>query len=312
MIVWVDAKAMQAMVKLGVLGALLLSALAQQSLAQSEQGAIAEQVEQAFLAARTDDFGPSSALQQHGRMIAPYLAPYVTDHDEDVRRQVVALLGLMGGEEALPLLATALTDPSPDIRWRAAVALYERDDPVALAAHPDLGAALRRSVALGNDSAAAILLLGYFPDADSSATLQKLRLQKATVNTELQSWSPVVPLVLPVYMALSRLGDNEARLALLAHIEAGKLNELAFMLETIRDINSPLVLQALKVTLADRREIAGSLPSGIQPQRRLADLAVNAFVGLLKLDIDFVLSEARRFTQAEIDQVGRKIDAVLP
>src|SRR5262245_61540454 len=109
----------------------------------SEQSphALAVEVQSAFEAARAGDFGPSSELARHGPAIVPLLRPYLDSPEEASRAQVVALLGVVGGDEAPGLLAVALTGPSADVRERAALQLYDRFDPAALAKFPVLGEA---------------------------------------------------------------------------------------------------------------------------------------------------------------------------
>src|SRR5262249_29659401 len=93
---------------------------------------IADRVKRAFEIARNGDFGPSSDLKEFGQAIVPHLAPYIKDPNEDIRRQVIALLKLTGSEAALPLLAMALVDSVEDIQKRAALVLYERYDPAVI------------------------------------------------------------------------------------------------------------------------------------------------------------------------------------
>jgi hypothetical protein len=281
-------------------------------MANQDQHALAQRVEAAFQAARAGDFGPSSKLQDAGEAVVPLLKPFVTDANEAIRRQAVDLAGVLDGEAALPLLATALTDSSADIRQRAAGHLYEHQDPVRVAGHTELAQALQHYLTLESDAAAAVLLLSYFPDAATQAALQRVRANAAAALTKLRPWLPVVPLALPVDMALSRLGESEARRALLQRIADGRLEELQFLLEAIREIDAPAVLHALTATLADEREISSGVPSGAEPRRRLADLAVNAFVKHLRLQVNFELADEKRFSQAEIDQVKARINETLP
>lgn len=271
----------------------------------------AEQVRQAFEAAREGDFGPSSELQSLGREALPHLAPYLDDPDPDIRRQAVALAGLIGGKAAVPLLTRALTLSDPDLQRRAAQALYQ-GDPARLAGHAALGEALRAQVAGGAPAAAAVLLLGYFPGAGAETALRGLRDRDPAALAELAQWGPTVPMALAVNVALSRLGDPRARAALLETIEQGGLEELRFLLEVLREIDAPELLHALKRTLDDTRTIAGGVPSGAQLRRRLRDAAVDAFVKRLDLAVDFQLNPAGRYGDQQAAAVRRGIEAALP
>lgn len=207
----------------------------------------------------------------------------------------------------------ALRDPLQDIRARAALALYEQHDPVQWTERPEVGEALRASVDQGNDAAAALLLLGYFPGESSLNTLQALNERAGDAQTELATWAPVVPVHLPVAVSLSRLGDQAGRLMLLQTSAEGSLVEREFLLSVLRELDSPEVLHTLAAgTLGDTSEIGGGVPSGVQPQRRLCDLAVVSFVKRLNLPVSFTVNDRRQFTPAEIDAVRQAMAGSLP
>ena len=274
---------------------------------------IAHQVNTAFAAARTGDYEPVSQLGEQGASIIPHLQPYLRDENEMVRLQAVALLTTFDDPAVIPLLTQALGDPLQDIRARAALALYERHDPLRLAEQAKVGEALRASLAQGNDTAAAILLLSYFPDETSMKALEALREQAGDAQTELATWAPVVRVQLAIAVSLSRLGDRAARLTLLQTSADGSLAEREFLLSVLREIDAPEVLHALAaVTLDDVRDIGGGVPSGVQPRRRRCDLAVVNFVRRLHLPVNFSIDDQRRFTPAEIDRVRQEITGRLP
>jgi len=273
---------------------------------------IANQVNAAFAAAREGNYEPVSQLGEQGAGVIPHLQPYLRDENEMVRLQAVALLTAFDDPAAIPLLTQALGDPLQDIRARAALALYERHDPLQLAERPELGEALRASLDQGNDAAAAILLLGYFPDEASLKALEALRDRAGDAQTELATWAPVVPVQLPVAVSLSRLGDRAARLTLLQTSADGSLAEREFLLSVLREIDSLEVLHALASTLDDTHEIGGGAPSGVQPQRRLCDLAVVSLVKRLNLPVNFTVTDQQRFTSGEIDAVRKAMVSGLP
>lgn len=273
---------------------------------------IAVQVNAAFTAARKGDYEPVSQLGEQGAKIIPYLQPYLQDEDEMVRLQAVALLTTSDDPTAIPLLALALRDPSQDLRARAALALYERYDPLQLAERPTLGEALRASLDQGNDAAAAILLLSYYPGEPTLAALQALDERAGDAQTELAAWTPVVPVTLVTAISRSRIGDRAARQALLHTSVDGSPAEREFLLSVLREIDSPEVLHALASALDDTQEIGGGVPSGIQPQRRLCDLAVVSLIKRLNLKVNFTVNDQRRFTPTEIDAVRQAMIAGLP
>lgn len=274
---------------------------------------IAVQVNAAFAAARQENYELISQLAEQGAQIIPYLKPYLQDDNEMLRLQAVALLTASADPAVVPLLTLALRDASQELRARAALALYERHDPLQLAERSEVGEALRASIDQGNDAAAALLLLGYFPGKSSLKALQALNKRAGDAQTELATWAPVVPVRLAAAVSLSRLGDQAGRLTLLQTSAESTPAEREFLLSVLREIDSPEVLHALAAgTLGDVSPIGGGVPSGVQPQRRLCDLAVVSFVKRLSLKVNFVVDDQHPFTSAEIDAVRQAIAGSLP
>lgn len=199
-----------------------------------------------------------------------------------------------------------------DSAGRAALELFESLDATERMADAEISAAVRASVAEGNHNAAALLLLGYDTSTEAAVLLSDLRDAGAGSLTKLQPWTQVVPVTLVVDIALSRLGDGEARNRLLELIENGELATLTFLVSVLREIDTPELLQALARSLDDEREVSGGVPSGAAPARRLADDAVDAFVERLGLDVDFSLDSARRYTAAEVGDVKSRILGSIP
>lgn len=275
--------------------------------------ALAHQVKAAFAAARQENYELVSQLAEQGPALIPHLQPYLSDDNEMVRLQAVALLTTFTDPAAIPLLTQVLRDSSQDLRARAALALYERYDPTELATHSAVGEGLRASIEQGNDAAAAILLLGYYPGQGNQKALRTLRERAGEGQTELATWSPVVPVSLPIAVSLSRLGDKAARSILLKTSTKGDVPERHFLLTVLRELDALEVLHALAAgTLGDASPIGGGVPSGVEPQRRLCDLAVTAFVKRLNLKVGFSVDEQRRYAPAEIDAVRQAIKNSLP
>ena len=273
---------------------------------------IADTVAAAFAAVRTGTYEKVSRLADAGPGILPHLKPYVTDGDEMVRTQAVALLATFTEPQAVPLLAAALTDDQQDIRARAASALYANYDPLELAKEPTLEKALGISLNKGNDAAAAILLAGYFPVEDMGKALRDLDARSLDADTELTSWSPPVPVKLAAAISLSRFGEQAARMHLMETAASGTPAEREFLLSVMREIDAPEVLHALAATLDDTTAISSGVPSGAAPQRRLCDLAVEQFVQRLNLTVDFNQNSHSRYTSEEINQVRTAIREQLP
>lgn len=274
---------------------------------------IEKQVKIAFDEAQKGNFEFSSKLSKYGEAIIPYLEPYLSDSDMSVRGEVVSLLKEIGGEKTLGLMAKALGDSEPDIQIRTANALYVNYPRKLISSNQLIGTALRRSVETGNDGVSALFLLSYFPGVETEKVLKTLSKNKDSERlTKLFDWSPAVDVSLPTDVALARLEDLESRNNLLELIESAKPEELEFLLEVIEEIDSPQILQLLKIALDDTREISSGVPSHARPKRRLCDLAVNSFVKRLKLKINFKLSDSQRYSKQQISKVRALIDNSIP
>jgi HEAT repeat protein len=273
----------------------------------------AHQVAKAFAAVKSGDLSQLSSLEKLGPAAVPALVPLVADANEDVRREAVALLALVGGEAAVTPLARALSDSSTEVSERAALALYERFDPDQVAANPEAAKAIRASIAGSRPVAATLVLAGYLPgDATKEALRRFLEQPGSNYETSMQSGSNPVSARLPAQLALARLGDVEAMRSVAELTERAPVAEWQFLLAAIRDINAPRVLHALKRALDDPRETAAGVPSHAGPKRRVCDEAVNALASRLKLKTSFPLTVAQRYSLDQLAEVRRLIDEMLP
>jgi hypothetical protein len=200
----------------------------------------------------------------------------------------------------------------PDTAARTALEIFESQDVAERMADANLRAAIRASVAGGNHSAAAILLLAYDTSEQARELLAGLRNSFGTELAKLQPWTQVVVVSLPVDVALSWLGDSEARARLFQEIEDGGLESRIFLVSVLREIGSPELLHALSRALDDQRTVSGGVPSGAEPARRLCDAAVDAFVGRLNLNVSFTLNTAGRYSAQQVDEVKRLILESIP
>lgn len=279
---------------------------------QPSANPLAEPLDKAMAALRRGDYEPISQLTGRAKELVPLLARYANDPSVEVRREVVALVKAGNTPAAVPVLIHLLADADAEVQRSAAAGLYLLD-PAALTKHPASAKALAQGVAAGNTaSAPAVLLLGYAPPAAVTSALQELRSQGPESRTKLEEWLPPVPVRLAATVALSRLGDREARRALLEATTEQDLAARQFLLGVVRDIDSPEVLHALAAYLDDTRLTGSGAPAGAESQRRLCDDAVNALVRRLKLKVAFPLSEAQPYLPAQIDQVRARLVEVIP
>lgn len=275
-----------------------------------------ERAARALAAARVGDMGPSADLARLGPSVVPHLAPFLSDPSEDVRTQGVAVLREIGGASAVPLLVAALGDASLEVRERSASALWDRCEPGAVLAAAGAEARLRALVEEETSAAGAYLLLGRSREPASRDALARAAARKEPL-VKLSPGALPVPAALAARVALSRLGDREARAALLRWSDAGVAPgppppERLFVLAALGEVDDPALLHAVASALDDERPVAGGVPSGAAPSRRVCDVAVEAFVARLRLAPGFALSEARRYDAAERARVKARIDAALP
>lgn len=212
----------------------------------------------------------------------------------------------VAAEASCAAALVALTSASADARERAARTLHERCDRTILTKDPATAAVLRKAVESGS-GAAAILLLGNFRDAESLRALHSIPTDKPV---KLRLSSTPVPASLAAAVALARAGDPEP---LKLAVQTRNLAELEFLLDALGDIEPGPAMRALAINaLGDEREVTGGVPSGVRPQRRLCDAAVDTLAARLKLDLDFPLTPARRYSPEHLAKVRAVILQALP
>ena len=217
-----------------------------------------------------------------------------------------------GDKAAIPAVVAALAENNEDLRSRAALALYDLPEPEELAKHKEAGANLRKAVRDGHRSAAALLLLGYFPGEETERLLNDVASERPPQNTKLKNWGPVVPASLPARVAASLLGVPAARRYLLDQVESMPAEQRQFLLEAIREIDAPELLHRLAISLGDKTIISGGAPAGVEGQRRLCDLAATALVRHLALPVDFKVDDGVRYTDAQIETVRTAMRKTVP
>ena len=272
---------------------------------------ISDRVDKAFAAVSSGGPAPSVGLEDAGPAIIPFVAPYLRDNNEDVRRYAVTLLDLTKSADAALHLAAVLSDQSDDIVRRASTALYELGADAIR--DPSVGEAVAASVTGGNNAGGAILLLGYVAGKGSVAALNETRERGAGQSTEVYRWSPVVPVPFVADVALTRLADEAAEGRVLATIRDGDFDALTFLLYVLRDIEDRDVLLALAdAALSDERPAQGDAPSDADIGIRLADVAAAQFVKRFGLSVGLGTTADRPLTKAELLAVRKALAASLP
>ena len=265
-----------------------------------ESTEIAKEVNAAFTAIRQQgDISLVAELDRHGDVIVKYVSPWLSDDNASVRVEAVMLLHALGGERSAVALVAALSDSSEDVRERSSRSLYRYlcDTKKQIRYEPEL----IKGVELGRPSAAALLLLG----GTKAGEKLLLKYRSETRPVRLFQYSHMIPTALAANVALSRLGDEEARIGVDAAIKSGDYDALHFLLQAINSIDSPILLCSLaKQTLSDLRETQDDeFPVHMKPARRVADMAVNIFVKRLQLNPSFELTTSQRYESKNFESL---------
>lgn len=271
-----------------------------------------ERVRLAFESVRDNDLTGVTQLQTEGAPLVLLLTNYLSDKDDAVRREAVSLLSCVAGPAALPLLITALNDSAAEIRERAARALYEKYDVPTLVAEPGLEKSLLQSVNTPEPPAASVLLLAYFPSAESTNALTKLRDLRPVQAIKLHDWSTPIPLDLVAKVALARHGSLEDQQSVIQAFASPAVSHAEFLLAALREIDSSTLLREFSKFLDDTREASTLMHSAPNLRPRLCDLAVNALVKRLELKVSFAIGAYRHYQAVERDEVRRLFEQAVP
>jgi len=215
--------------------------------------------------------------------------------DEDARRDRIMQWQARATPADCQALTEALADESLDLRSRAASALYWKCDRAAAETFAPL---LCRTLELGNAEAGAALLLGYARPEAAVPCLQKAAGQRRMVKLAVSARP--VPVVLPVRVALARLGQADGVRELQTAFARPDLETSLFLLGVLRDIKDREALRASLRFLDDEREAPGMVAHAV---RAVRDVAVEALVARFSLKPTFPVEPGRRYAAREIAEV---------
>lgn len=261
----------------------------------------ASEITSAMAKVRKGDYSTVTGLAVTAADV-PALTPLLMDTNADVARESMVLLERIGGSQACTALVRALTSVSADMRERAANAMYRRCQQPLADNLAGWETALHQSVRMGNTAASATLLLRHFANDGNRQFLRKL-LNAHAVVVKLAAWSTPVPQALAAAVAGVSVGLTQAQ----ARLVQG-LNDVAsaeFLASTLVDVTDMTALHSLLPLLDNEQTVRAGVPSGALPQRRVCDLALDAFVNRLGLRPSFSLRVGERYTAAELDEVKR-------
>ncbi len=215
--------------------------------------------------------------------------------DEDARRDRIMQWQAGATPADCQALTGALADESLDLRSRAASALYWKCD---RAAAESFAALLCRTLDLGNAEAGAALLLGYARREAAVPCLEKAAGQRRMVKLAVSARP--VPVVLPVHVALARLGQADGVRELRMAFAQPDLETALFLLGVLRDIKDREALRASLRFLDDGREAPGVVTHAA---RTVRDVALEALVARFSLKPTFSIEPGRRYAAREIAEV---------
>ena len=192
-----------------------------------------------------------------------------------------------------------LASADADAFAHAVAALFDSGEAERILSDPSNAKALETNIANGNRSAIGILLLAHI--SESGALLRALIREHGDEHLKLKPWSRAVPLRLVADIALSRLGDRDARLRLLQGVADFSNAERVFVLDVLPEIDAPELWHAISSYLSDETEIPEGVPSGA-PRRRVCDYAVDAITKRIALPVSFTSQSSGRYTRKQIEE----------
>jgi cyclophilin family peptidyl-prolyl cis-trans isomerase/HEAT repeat protein len=185
-----------------------------------------------------------------------------SDPEEEVRQMCAFALGLIGRSDAVTALRTALTDPSPIVRGRAAEALGLLND---TASAPAVGAMVSGYVTAGTLGAVSADESGHplAPEVEAARlgiyALARLKAYEPLAGAVLDRAGAPVSRWWPVAYAFRRIGDPRAIPALRALLNGDGVYTRAFAargLGVLKDAGSIDLLGRYAATAADSPVIA--------------------------------------------------------
>lgn len=202
-----------------------------------------------------------------------------------------------------------LGSANADTFGHAVIALFNSGEAEQILSDPRNAKALEKGVANANRSAIGILLLSHV--SGSEALLRALIREHGDELLKLRPWSRAVPLRLVADVALSRIGDRDARLRLLQGSADFSNAERVFLLDVLPEIDAPELWHAISSYLSDETEIPEGVPSGAAP-RRVCDYAVDAITKRIPLQVSFAARPSGRYTREQIEETRDALTKRVP
>lgn len=222
-----------------------------------------------------------------GESALPTIKKYSKNEDFQKRQIAVACAGKIGGEDAGQILSAGLKDENINVRLTAAKTLKDNPNPAATETVVELlensqEPVLREILALA---------AGSLPGEKTVEVLRKIvEADEGQVSVNAQ-------------MALAKLGDGEAKQAIMNQLDDPLPRTRYTALEKLIYINDSALARYTRKLLGDKNPavMIGSIRN--PKYRRVCDQAVDTLVFLLKLSVSFRTSIEIIYSDKEIFEV---------
>ncbi|MBL8179586.1 MAG: hypothetical protein JNK48_33210 [Bryobacterales bacterium] len=198
-------------------------------------------------------------------------------------------------EKDCAAVARDLTAATEDARERASRAFAQCWGIRPLGAEE--AGAVRKSVAMGNGTAVALLLLGLAGDEESRKVLEAKRAGGGSVKWDIDT-QPVSE-GLAASVALLRSRGNDVRAGVLQALEKPENAVARFFLDAVEYVEDREVLGRIGLLLDDTRRVPNEF------RRRLCDYAVPRLVRRFGLKPSFEVRDFGRYSDAQLEEVRR-------
>jgi hypothetical protein len=232
---------------------------------------------------------------QIGPEAGPSLLPLLDDQDLKVRELAVYGLDAAGGKAASQGLLKALNDRSETVRDASLRFLERHMDPSNLAElekhlqqSPDAYVRNKLSLIIGN--------------LDRQTASSALETQFAKENDPQARHSES--------LALARLGDPLGRQTVIGRLSENDPGQRADAVSDLIYVNDPRLLVYTRALLEDRREARNVGPSEAKAIIRVCDVVVNTMDVMLNHPFNFVVSMARQYSDAELNQARARLSTI--
>lgn len=275
----------------------------------------------------------SDLMKQSPVETLSYLTAYLHDPDPHVRHAVLSAASDQRTEAAFAVFAESVSDPVDYVANGGVARLYRNFDnqTIASAGGQRLKRGLIQMLPRQGNVADFVLLLSCFTrDAEAKRALEQARTGRKTEKMILVGGGPDVEFSVIADVALANWGDAAATARVGQLINSGSANNKAFILQALRFVNNPTLLQSALTLLDDTAKtsihyggIHDSLGTNAAPvflrvcdvalvalaKKTGADVGVPDVMRLLKLQLGF--DPNRIFTGDELKTARAKLALAL-